>query len=186
MLPLLRNMTPVKFTNFPISHSNQKVQRTMTTWLKLRAAFLPWTSSFDLIVSSFSNRTSDRCFLYRTAVFQDVHVMIFIGFGFLMTFLKKYGFSSVGINLVLAAFGLQWGLLMQGLWHMDNGKIKMNIFKYVSEMAEPVLLKSQKYNSLKLMFGLHQHSQPLIFLVFFHVTILLIGILYEESMTKWK
>lgn len=56
--------------------------------------------------------------------------MIFIGFGFLMTFLKRYGFSSVGINLLLAAFGLQWGLLMQGMWHRDDGKIKINIFKY--------------------------------------------------------
>lgn len=57
--------------------------------------------------------------------------MIFIGFGFLMTFLKRYGFSSVGINLLLAAFGLQWGLLMQGIWHLDHGKIKINIFKCV-------------------------------------------------------
>ncbi|NXK09533.1 RHAG protein, partial [Herpetotheres cachinnans] len=59
--------------------------------------------------------------------FQDVHVMIFIGFGFLMTFLKKYGFSSVGINMLIAAFGLQWGTLMQGFWHMDRGKIYVNI-----------------------------------------------------------
>merc|ERR1711964_561098 len=28
-------------------------------------------------------------------IFQDVHVMIFIGFGFLMTFLKKYGLSAI-------------------------------------------------------------------------------------------
>ncbi|KAJ8008772.1 hypothetical protein DPEC_G00081890 [Dallia pectoralis] len=65
-------------------------------------------------------------------MFQDVHVMIFIGFGFLMTFLKRYGFSSVGLNLLLAAFALQWGLLMQGLWHLDNGKIKVNIFKMIN------------------------------------------------------
>ncbi|XP_068277388.1 ammonium transporter Rh type A [Nyctibius grandis] len=59
--------------------------------------------------------------------FQDVHVMIFVGFGFLMTFLKKYGFSSVGINMLIAAFGLQWGTLMQGFWHMKRGKINVNI-----------------------------------------------------------
>lgn len=69
--------------------------------------------------------------LLLPAVFQDVHVMIFIGFGFLMTFLKRYGFSSVGVNLLLAAFGLQWGLLMQGIWDLDDGKIKINISKYV-------------------------------------------------------
>ncbi|KAK6295002.1 hypothetical protein J4Q44_G00342280 [Coregonus suidteri] len=65
-------------------------------------------------------------------MFQDIHVMIFIGFGFLMTFLKRYGFSSVGLNLLLAAFALQWGLLMQGLWHLDNGKIKVSIFKMIN------------------------------------------------------
>ncbi|NXY71613.1 RHAG protein, partial [Glareola pratincola] len=59
--------------------------------------------------------------------FQDVHVMIFVGFGFLMTFLKKYGFSSVGINMLIAAFGLQWGTLMQGFWHMEAGKIYVDI-----------------------------------------------------------
>ncbi|XP_064563189.1 ammonium transporter Rh type A [Zonotrichia leucophrys gambelii] len=59
--------------------------------------------------------------------FQDVHVMIFVGFGFLMTFLKKYGFSSVGFNMLIAAFGLQWGILMQGFWHMKSGKISVNI-----------------------------------------------------------
>ncbi|XP_062324279.1 ammonium transporter Rh type A isoform X1 [Osmerus eperlanus] len=65
-------------------------------------------------------------------MFQDVHVMIFIGFGFLMTFLKRYGFSSVGVNLLLAAFGLQWGLLMQGFWHMDHGKIKVSVEKMIN------------------------------------------------------
>ncbi|KAM6366744.1 ammonium transporter Rh type A isoform 1-T1 [Alca torda] len=60
-------------------------------------------------------------------LFQDVHVMIFVGFGFLMTFLKKYGFSSVGLNMLIAAFGLQWGTLMQGFWHMKGGKIHVNI-----------------------------------------------------------
>ncbi|NXA63968.1 RHAG protein, partial [Mohoua ochrocephala] len=59
--------------------------------------------------------------------FQDVHVMIFVGFGFLMTFLKKYGFSSVGFNMLIAAFGLQWGILMQGFWHMKGRKIFIDI-----------------------------------------------------------
>ncbi|XP_048203598.1 ammonium transporter Rh type A [Perognathus longimembris pacificus] len=56
-------------------------------------------------------------FLPLYPLFQDVHVMIFVGFGFLMTFLKKYGFGGVGFNLLLAALGLQWGTLVQGLLH---------------------------------------------------------------------
>merc|ERR1712061_940529 len=32
--------------------------------------------------------------------FQDTHVMIVVGFGFLMTFLKRYGWSSLGFNFL--------------------------------------------------------------------------------------
>lgn len=49
--------------------------------------------------------------------FQDVNVMIFVGFGFLMTFLKKYGYSSVGINFLLGALVIQWYTLNQTFWH---------------------------------------------------------------------
>ncbi|KAM6085964.1 ammonium transporter Rh type A [Theristicus caerulescens] len=76
------------------------------------------------IFVEYDNRDSSTT-LYP--LFQDVHVMIFVGFGFLMTFLKKYGFSSVGITMLIAAFGLQWGILMQGFWHMAEGKIHVNI-----------------------------------------------------------
>nr|XP_055042529.1 ammonium transporter Rh type A [Misgurnus anguillicaudatus] len=78
------------------------------------------------------NQTHAESPLTLYPMFQDVHVMIFIGFGFLMTFLKKYGFSSVGINLLLAAFGLQWGLLLQNVWHMHDGKINVSIEKMIN------------------------------------------------------
>ncbi|XP_004590487.2 ammonium transporter Rh type A [Ochotona princeps] len=66
-------------------------------------------------------------FLNLYPLFQDVHVMIFVGFGFLMTFLKKYGFSSVGINLLIAALGLQWGTIMQGILHSHGQKFQVGI-----------------------------------------------------------
>merc|ERR1711964_823267 len=50
-------------------------------------------------------------------MFQDVHVMIFIGFGFLMTFLRKYGYSSVGLNFLVASFVIQWHMLCGGFMH---------------------------------------------------------------------
>ncbi|XP_053316588.1 ammonium transporter Rh type A [Spea bombifrons] len=74
----------------------------------------------------------DDTFIDLYPLFQDVHVMIFVGFGFLMTFLKRYGFSSVGINLLIAALGLQWGILMQGLWHLHDGKINIDILKMIN------------------------------------------------------
>lgn len=67
-------------------------------------------------------------FYYRYPSFQDVHVMIFVGFGFLMTFLQRYGFSSVGFNFLIAAFSLQWATLMQGFFHgMHHGKIHVGV-----------------------------------------------------------
>ena len=45
-------------------------------------------------------------------MFQDVHVMIFVGIGFLMTFLRKYGYSSVGITFLLGAVCIQWYILV--------------------------------------------------------------------------
>ena len=56
------------------------------------------------------------CFIYSSIVFQDVHVMIFVGFGFLMTFVRRYAFSSVGFNMMLAAFAIQWSTLTLGLF----------------------------------------------------------------------
>ena len=55
------------------------------------------------------------------SVFQDVHVMIFIGFGFLMTFLKKYGLSAVSLNMLIAVISIQ-GLKMidPGLRDLEN------------------------------------------------------------------
>merc|ERR1712170_317431 len=58
--------------------------------------------------------------------------MIFIGFGFLMTFLKRYGFGAVSLNFLVAAFVLQWAILMGGFLRMDGGKIALNITSMLS------------------------------------------------------
>ncbi|VDH94392.1 ammonium transporter Rh [Mytilus galloprovincialis] len=63
-------------------------------------------------------------------MFQDVHVMIFIGFGFLMTFLKRYGYSAIGINLLLASFVIQWALIVRGFIHgnvLHGGKFSIGL-----------------------------------------------------------
>ncbi|XP_053129098.1 ammonium transporter Rh type C isoform X2 [Hemicordylus capensis] len=82
------------------------------------------------IMKRQKNITSDseNDFYFRYPSFQDVHVMIFVGFGFLMTFLQRYGYGAVGFNFLLAAFGIQWALLMQGWFHtFENGKILIGV-----------------------------------------------------------
>ncbi|XP_040824396.1 ammonium transporter Rh type C-like [Ochotona curzoniae] len=77
-----------------------------------------------------ANITSDieNEFYYSYPSFQDVHVMVFLGFGFLMTFLHRYGYSAVGFNFLLAAMGIQWALLMQGWFqHTRDNYILLGI-----------------------------------------------------------
>ena len=44
--------------------------------------------------------------------------MIFIGFGFLMVFLKSHSWTSVSYNLLIASFSVQIAILFNGFW--DN------------------------------------------------------------------
>ncbi|XP_070586374.1 ammonium transporter Rh type B isoform X1 [Erythrolamprus reginae] len=70
----------------------------------------------------------DNEFYPRYPSFQDVHVMVFLGFGFLMTFLKRYSFGGVAFNFLIAAFALQWSVLVQGFFHsFHDGKIHVGI-----------------------------------------------------------
>ncbi|PFX22508.1 ammonium transporter Rh type A-like [Stylophora pistillata] len=61
--------------------------------------------------------------------FQDVNVIVFMGVGFLMTFLKKYGYSGVGYNFFIAALLSQWGAIINGCFNQIyiNGKDHIEI-----------------------------------------------------------
>lgn len=48
--------------------------------------------------------------------FQDVNVMIFIGFGYLMTFLRKNIFNSLGLTFMVAAMCIEWHMLVNGFF----------------------------------------------------------------------
>ncbi|XP_053571980.1 ammonium transporter Rh type C-like [Bombina bombina] len=76
---------------------------------------------------------NEKSFYYRYPSFQDVHVMVFVGFGFLMTFLMFYGYGGVGFNFLLAAFAIQWAILMQGWFHsFYDGKIFIGVINLVN------------------------------------------------------
>lgn len=50
-------------------------------------------------------------------MYLDVHLMIFVGFGFLMTFLRKYSLSAVSLNFIVAVLSLQWGIIVVTMAH---------------------------------------------------------------------
>ncbi|NXS91537.1 RHD protein, partial [Jacana jacana] len=47
--------------------------------------------------------------------FQDINHMVVFGFGFFLTFLKRYGFSSTGFTLLMVGLGVQCSALMEFL-----------------------------------------------------------------------
>eukprot|EP01083_Nonionella_stella_P018615 51813_1 len=84
---------------------------------------------------------------YFYSMFQDVHAMMFVGFGFLMTFLRKYGFSALTFNFLLCAFGIQWGIYMFHMvpWIFGKapGPLHLTAYKLVDgDIATAVVLIS--------------------------------------------
>jgi len=47
--------------------------------------------------------------------FQQINVMMLIGFGFLMTFLRRYAFGATTFTLMLTVLCVQWGMLCKGV-----------------------------------------------------------------------
>ena len=63
---------------------------------------------------SFGTDTSRAMDGYN--LYLGVMIMMLIGFGYLMTFMKYYGLGAVGFCLLVTAVGLQWGLLIEAFF----------------------------------------------------------------------
>ena len=51
------------------------------------------------------------------SIFQDVNVMMLIGFGFLMTFIKSYSWSALSYPFFTYAIGVQFYMLAHAFWY---------------------------------------------------------------------
>ncbi|KAM3621138.1 uncharacterized protein V6R79_006602 [Siganus canaliculatus] len=84
--------------------------------------------------------------LYRDyPYFADVQVMIFVGFGCLLSFFKFYGFSGMVFNYLTATFAIQWAILIQGFFQFyhEDGKIHLGVINLLNaEFACAVVLIS--------------------------------------------
>merc|ERR1719473_1403147 len=52
--------------------------------------------------------------------FRDVNIMIFFGFGMLMTFLRRYGYSAVGYCMVVSALCAQFSYAFRIVFDADH------------------------------------------------------------------
>jgi len=58
----------------------------------------------------------DNFFTFYT----NIALWVFIGLGFLMSYLKKYGYSAVGDAFMLSAFSIQWSVLVMGFFNNSS------------------------------------------------------------------
>lgn len=71
-------------------------------------------------------------FLLFLAEFQDVNVIVILGFGFLGTFLVRYGFSASGFNLLVAVTATQWAIVLNGVESIYyRGRARINLRRWV-------------------------------------------------------
>jgi ammonium transporter Rh len=71
-------------------------------------------------------------------MFIGVEIMIFFGFGYLMTFMSRYGVGAVGFTLMIGVVGIQWGILMEGffknMYHDHWGYVQVNIGNFMDSL----------------------------------------------------
>lgn len=53
----------------------------------------------------------------RSPLFTDLHVMVFVGFGFLWCFLKSHNWSSIGYNYLIACYAILIEILWSHFWN---------------------------------------------------------------------
>ncbi|XP_075233073.1 rhesus blood group-associated glycoprotein Rh50 isoform X2 [Lycorma delicatula] len=112
----------------------EAIVRSMGVLLMLQAIIiilsiflLRYHKEVDAVYPDIDKVTATKILISKYPVFQDVHVMIFIGFGFLMTFLRKYGFSSVGFTFLLTSVMIQWSILCQGVFKINKSDHKIPV-----------------------------------------------------------
>ena len=64
------------------------------------------------------NEAADYMMQQVYPMWQDINIMVFVGFGFLKAFLRTHSWSAVGFNLLIGAMACQWSVLCYGFFRM--------------------------------------------------------------------
>ncbi|XP_020658915.3 RH-like protein [Pogona vitticeps] len=101
-------------------------------WIRLPLLMLFLEVAFILIFSFLFSYDYDLENLPKGhniyAEFQDVNVMVILGFAFLLASLKRFGFSATGFSLLLAALSVQWTMIVnEFLFHFSDGNLKISL-----------------------------------------------------------
>uniref|UniRef100_A0A8C7GSD4 Ammonium transporter AmtB-like domain-containing protein n=1 Tax=Oncorhynchus kisutch TaxID=8019 RepID=A0A8C7GSD4_ONCKI len=113
-------------------------------FLGLFAGFVTYDDNANAKFQNNETNPMDNSLYRDYPFFADVQVMIFVGFGCLLAFLRLYGFSGMVFNFLTATFTIQWAILMQGYFQFySDGKIHLGVINLLNaEFACAVVLIS--------------------------------------------
>ena len=81
---------------------------------KMLTTLLGWIQAALLVLFIFGTTYTSKDYSpSEYIVFRDVMVMLLLGFGFLMTFLAKYGLGAVGLTMMLTAIAVQLNVFVE-------------------------------------------------------------------------
>ncbi|EHB08875.1 RH-like protein, partial [Heterocephalus glaber] len=109
--------------------------------LTLEAAFILIFAFF----TSYDTSPKDKKLLGTYQALQDFTIMAALGLGFLTSYLRRHGWSSVAFNLFTLALGVQWAVLLDGFLSQPfHGKvtIKLSSIRLATMSAMSVLISA--------------------------------------------
>ena len=108
------------FPDFPdLAHHLERIEITGVRprySLKATSHILFWLqAALVVLFSCFGEERfiENDNFMNIYQLFTGVEIMSLIGFGYLRTFLKRYGMGALGFTLFVTVIGLQWGILTE-------------------------------------------------------------------------
>ncbi|KAL6456727.1 hypothetical protein MHYP_G00352710 [Metynnis hypsauchen] len=110
----------------------------------LYTVFVTYDDHTNALLQTNMTKPMENAVYQDYPFFADIQVMIFIGFGCLLSFFQRYGFGGMVFNFLTATFAIQWAILIQGFFHFYyDGKIHLGVINLINaEFACAVVLIS--------------------------------------------
>merc|ERR1719480_298726 len=80
----------------------------------------------DLDLTTAATTTSSSIYNY----YVGIALMMFVGFGYLMTFLKAYGLGAVGFTMFITCVGVQFAVVIES--YMGKGELLIDFLMLIN------------------------------------------------------
>eukprot|EP00933_Yihiella_yeosuensis_P003770 TRINITY_DN10703_c1_g1_i1.p1 TRINITY_DN10703_c1_g1~~TRINITY_DN10703_c1_g1_i1.p1 ORF type:complete len:457 (+),score=89.79 TRINITY_DN10703_c1_g1_i1:139-1371(+) len=96
----------------------------LTLGVQVVISCLLWNAKLDLTTADKTDSSS----IYNFYV--GVALMMFVGFGYLMTFLKAYGLGAVGFTMLITCLGVEWAVIIES--YMGKGNLNLDFMSLLN------------------------------------------------------